>query len=97
MQIYTSNPELKGFEHLIENEQQTVTHLLIKAGQEIAWHAVDYSVVVVPINGTLIFADENSEEKIYPGKIVQMKPHEKHRMIGLDEDSELMVVKSHLK
>lgn len=84
-------------EHLIHTPNQVVTHLVLKAGEKTPKHKVDFSVIVVPIKGLVLFTDENDNgEEIYPGRIVQMTPGKVHGLEGI-EDSELMVIKSALK
>lgn len=95
MIIYKAN-DGKRAENIFDDEKQTVTHLQLKAGESIGEHKVDHTVVVVPYKGKIKFSDENSKEEIYPGVIVRMLPGELHSLEAV-EDSDLMVIKSHLK
>ncbi|MGY3777058.1 cupin domain-containing protein [Isobaculum melis] len=96
MKVYTGNSDIELFEHLIEDEQQVVTHLVVKKGQVVPTHHVNQAVIVVPIKGKISFSDVSSKEMIYPGKIIQLAPQEPHALSAI-EDSELMVIKSFLR
>lgn len=95
MKVYTGRTDIKLFEHLIDEPNQTVTHLVLKAGQAVPEHKVPQTVIVVPIKGRIDFSNCEESQEIYPGRIVQMIPDEWHALKAL-EDSELMVVKSTL-
>lgn len=96
MQVYTGQTDIKLFENLVETPSQVVTHLVLAAGQATPEHFVNYEVIVVPIKGKVMFASESQTAIIYPGRIVQMRPNEKHQLTAI-MDSELMVIKSILK
>ena len=95
MKVYHGRTDIKRFEHLVETPSQTVTHLVLPAGQAIGQHHVPYTVVVVSVKGRILFSDEKETAEIYPGVIIRMAPHEVHSLEAV-EDSELMVIKSHL-
>lgn len=96
MKSYKANENIEMFEHLIEKDSQTVTHLLIREGKELPTHHVDMSVIVVPFKGVIEFTGESGTEIIKPGTIIEMEPNEKHSLKAV-EDSQLIVVKSRLK
>lgn len=95
MIIYTGRTDINKGEHLVQEENQVVTHLVLPKGESLAKHHVNKTVVVVPIKGRVNFSDEHTTEEIYPGKIVRMQPDEVHSLDAL-EDAELMVIKSDL-
>lgn len=81
--------------HILETDSQVVTDLVIPAGKKVPEHSVDYTVVVVPVKGRVIFSGHDFETELAPGSFVRMLPDEKHSLRAL-EDSELFVVKSRL-
>lgn len=95
MKIYTGNTDIELGENLIDTPTQVVTHLVLDEGQAVPQHQADFSVIVVPIKGKILFSDAAHTETIYPGKIVQMTPGELHALKAV-QASELMVVKSTL-
>ena len=95
MKIYEIK-EVEMFEHLIETDNQVVTHLSLKAGSDVPEHDSDFTAIVIPIKGRIEFSASEEKEIIYPGKIVQMVPNEMHYLKALD-DSDFIVVKSDLK
>lgn len=78
--------------HIFETDQQVVTDLVIPSGKEIPEHHVDYTVVVVPIKGKIIFSGHDFETELF----VRMLPNESHSLKAI-EDSELFVIKSKLE
>ncbi|MBT9626695.1 cupin [Ligilactobacillus ruminis] len=76
--------------HIFETDQQVVTDLVIPE------HHVDYTVVVVPIKGKIIFSGHDFETELAPGSFVRMLPNESHSLKAI-EDSELFVIKSKLE
>ena len=78
--------------HIFETDQQVV----IPSGKEIPEHHVDYTVVVVPIKGKIIFSGHDFETELAPGSFVRMLPNESHSLKAI-EDSELFVIKSKLE
>lgn len=97
MKSYKVNQDIDIAEHLIEKEGQTVTHLFIRKGKSLSTHAVDMSVIVVPFKGIIEFTGETGTETIKPGMIIEMEPNEKHSLKAVEEDSQLIVVKSKIK
>lgn len=95
MNFIKSNPDAKIAEHIVEKPGQQVTHLNLKAGQSTDWHAVSYSVIVVPVAGVTKFESRDEAKNIVPGDIVEMFPGEEHNVTAV-EDARLIVVKSHL-
>ncbi|TCD54963.1 cupin [Alloscardovia theropitheci] len=96
MRIYSSSP-VDLFENLYESDSQTVTHLHIARDKSSGWHSVDFTVVVVPISGTVRFSTHDNSRTITVGDIVRMVPGEEHNLEGLGEvDCDLMVIKSKL-
>lgn len=96
MKIHIGNTNINKYEHLIEKHSQTVTHLYLKAGQEIPEHSVEASVIVVIYKGKVKFSNKIETQTIVPGNIVEMEPKEVHSLKAVDE-SGLMVIKSVLK
>ena len=66
MKVYHGRTDIERFEHLVETPSQTVTHLVLPAGQAIGQHHVPYTVVVVPVKGRILFSDEKETAEIYP-------------------------------
>lgn len=95
MNFIKTNKDVKIAEHLVEKPGQQVTHLNLKKGQSTNWHAVDYSVIVIPIAGVTKFEGREDAKEIVPGDIVEMFPGEDHNVTAV-EDASLIVVKSHL-
>lgn len=92
MKVYTGDSTIERAENLIDTPTQTVTHLVLRKGQEIPTHQVSFSAIVVPIKGRVTFTGPTESVELAPGKIVQLTPGESHSLTGL-EDAELMVVK----
>lgn len=57
MNFYTGNNNGKMAEHLIQTPSQVVTHLVLKAGEKTPKHKVEFTVIVVPIKGLVLFTD----------------------------------------
>ena len=64
MKVYHGRTDIERFEHLVETPSQTVTHLVLPAGQAIGQHHVPYTVVVVPVKGRILFSDEKETAEI---------------------------------
>lgn len=88
--------KVKMYEHLIETENQVVTHLDLDKGKEMPEHKSDFTAIVVPIKGRVEFTASGERTEIYPGKIVRMEAGEFHFLKAL-EDSDLIVIKSDLR
>ena len=43
MKVYHGRTDIERFEHLVETPSQTVTHLVLPAGQAIGQHHVPYT------------------------------------------------------
>lgn len=69
--------------HILETDSQVVTDLVIPAGKKIPEHSVDYTVVVVPVKGRVIFSGHDFETELAPGIFVRMLSDEKHRLRAL--------------
>lgn len=95
MNLYKGNPDAKTHEQLVKTECQEITHLVVKAGQEIPKHAHPWHVVVVIYKGKVNFSNESKSEELIPGKIITLEPNETHGLVAV-EDSALMVIKSKL-
>lgn len=98
MKFIKTNQQVDLAENIVETPSQTVTHLVIPAGKAVPKHHVDYDVIVVPVKGKVIFGDvdNNHRETLVPGDIVKMTPGEWHDLQAV-EDTEVMVIKSHLR
>ena len=81
--------------HVYETDKQVVTHLNIKAGEDVPTHTSPMSVIVVIYEGEVEFTEANNVFNIKPGDIVQMDPNVEHSLKAI-ADSKLMVIKSEL-
>lgn len=96
MEFLTGDPNIELWENLVAGPALTVTHLVIAKDKAVPQHFVDFDVIVVPIKGKVEFYTETGDfEIIYPGKLVKMKPNEKHALKA-QTDAELMVIKMKL-
>ncbi len=90
MEFLTGDPNIELWENLVAGPTLTVTHLVIAKDKAVPQHFVDFDVIVVPI-----YTETGDFEIIYPGKLVKMKPNEKHALKA-QTDAELMVIKMKL-
>ena len=91
MQFINTTPDIDLAENIVETPRQTVTHLVIPAGEAVPKHHVPEDVVVVPIKGRVVF----EAQTIGPGDIVKLAPNEWHALEAIT-DTEVMVIKSQL-
>lgn len=96
MKSYECKNKIHIVEHFVEEENQEITRLSLKAGQNVPEHKSDMTAVVVPVKGKINFCAGSDCEEIYPGKIIRMTPGEMHKLEAI-EDSEIIVIKSDLK
>ena len=82
--------------NIYETDSQVVTHLNIKANEEIPSHKSTMNVIVVIYEGEVEFTENEDTYNIKPGDIVQMNPNTPHSLKAIS-DSKLMVIKSDLK
>lgn len=92
MEKYTSSAQIDLFEHLYQTEDQTVTHLQMKAGKEIGEHDTPFRAFIIPIKGKVSFSTPEKTVEIQPGDIIHLEPMEPHWLSAID-DSDVMVVK----
>ena len=95
--ILSVKDEFARAHNIYETDSQVVTHLNIRANEEIPSHKSTMNVIVVIYEGEVEFT-ENDEDtyNIKPGDIVQMNPNIPHSLKAIS-DSKLMVIKSDLK
>lgn len=92
---YSIIDQEKRAHNIYESENQVVTHLNIKKGEEIPSHDSPMTVIVVIYQGEVSFTEEGETFVIKPGDIVSLKPGVSHSLLA-KEDSKLMVIKSKL-
>lgn len=97
MQFINTTPDIDLAENIVETHHQTVTHLVIPAGETVPKHHVPEDVVVVPIKGRVVFEDvsNGTAQTFVPGDIVKLAPNEWHALEAVT-DTEVMVIKSQL-
>lgn len=94
--ILSVKDEFARAHNIYETDSQVVTHLNIKANEEIPSHKSTMNVIVVIYEGEVEFTENNDAYNIKPGDIVQMNPNTPHSLKAIS-DSKLMVIKSDLK
>ncbi len=92
---YSVKDDLAKAHNIYEGENQAVTHLNIKKGEEIPVHKSPMSVIVVIYEGEVEFSEADESYTIIPGDIVELKPNIDHALKA-NLDSKVMVVKSEL-
>ena len=95
MILYQGSTLIHRSEQLFTSAEQEVSRVVLKAGDGLARHQVNKTVVVVPIRGKIHFFGEDHDAILTPGSIVRMLPNEPHHLDAI-EDSEFMVIKSAL-
>ena len=94
--ILSVKDEFARAHNIYETDFQVVTHLNIKANEEIPSHKSTMNVIVVIYEGEVEFTENEDTYNIKPGDIVQMNPNTPHSLKAIS-DSKLMVIKSDLK
>lgn len=94
--ILSVKDEFARAHNIYETDSQVVTHLNIRANEEIPSHKSTMNVIVVIYEGEVEFTENEDTYNINPGDIVQMNPNTPHSLKAIS-DSKLMVIKSDLK
>lgn len=94
--ILSVKDEFARAHNIYETDSQVVTHLNIRANEEIPSHKSTMNVIVVIYEGEVEFTENEDTYNIKPGDIVQMNPNTPHSLKAII-DSKLMVIKSDLK
>ena len=78
-----------GYEEILEtNDKYTVKRLLMKKGHQCSYQYHEYKMeTIVALSGKLHIIYEDREEILMPGEVATIKPLEKHRMAGREEDA----------
>lgn len=94
--ILSVKDEFARAHNIYETDSQVVTHLNIRANEEIPSHKSTMNVIVVIYEGEVEFTENEDTYNIKPGDTVQMNPNTPHSLKAIS-DSKLMVIKSDLK